>query len=129
MKSAPMFSCCKETLEEKIIVPSAVLFSAPGAIVIFIGTILATTMLFQKLNRWMGAKRLVLYGAIINVLGTFATPAVATYLGAVPMVVLRFVMGFGQVSVLICGYNFLTPGALFFCAFSNWPEIACLFPY
>ncbi|KAK5974694.1 Transporter major facilitator family protein, partial [Trichostrongylus colubriformis] len=44
----------------------------------------------------MGAKRLVLYGAIINVLGTFATPTVASYLGAVPMVILRFVMGFGQ---------------------------------
>ncbi|KIH59304.1 hypothetical protein ANCDUO_10465, partial [Ancylostoma duodenale] len=50
----------------------------------------------HKLNRCMGAKRLVLHGAIINVLGTFATPAVATYLGTVPMVVLRFVMGFGQ---------------------------------
>ncbi|KIH44243.1 hypothetical protein ANCDUO_25737, partial [Ancylostoma duodenale] len=50
----------------------------------------------RKLNRCMGAKRLVLHGAIINVLGTFATPAVATYLGTVPMVVLRFVMGFGQ---------------------------------
>ncbi|PIO54028.1 hypothetical protein TELCIR_24617, partial [Teladorsagia circumcincta] len=49
-----------------------------------------------NLNRWMGAKRLVLYGAIINVLGTFATPTVASYLGAIPMVILRFVMGFGQ---------------------------------
>lgn len=45
----------------------------------------------------MGAKRLVLYGAIINVVGTFATPTVASYFGAVPLVMLRFIMGFGQV--------------------------------
>ncbi|KAL6738587.1 hypothetical protein Aduo_012121 [Ancylostoma duodenale] len=57
---------------------------------------LIATLVTEKLNRCMGAKRLVLHGAIINVLGTFATPAVATYLGTVPMVVLRFVMGFGQ---------------------------------
>ncbi|WKY07616.1 hypothetical protein Q1695_007239 [Nippostrongylus brasiliensis] len=57
---------------------------------------LLATLVTEKLNRWIGAKRLVLYGAIINVLGTFATPAVASYLGAVPMVMLRFVMGFGQ---------------------------------
>ncbi|KAK5977558.1 Transporter major facilitator family protein, partial [Trichostrongylus colubriformis] len=57
---------------------------------------LLATLVTEKLNRWMGAKRLVLYGAIINVLGTFATPTVASYLGAVPMVILRFVMGFGQ---------------------------------
>ncbi|XGW25359.1 hypothetical protein V3C99_006635 [Haemonchus contortus] len=57
---------------------------------------LLATLVTENLNRWMGAKRLVLYGAIINVLGTFATPTVASYLGAVPMVILRFVMGFGQ---------------------------------
>ncbi|PIO60980.1 transporter, major facilitator family protein [Teladorsagia circumcincta] len=57
---------------------------------------LLATLVTENLNRWMGAKRLVLYGAIINVLGTFATPAVASYLGAIPMVILRFVMGFGQ---------------------------------
>ncbi|KAK6746814.1 hypothetical protein RB195_000211 [Necator americanus] len=57
---------------------------------------LIATLVTEKLNRYMGAKRLVLHGAIINVLGTFATPPVAVYLGTIPMVMLRFVMGFGQ---------------------------------
>ncbi|CAJ0601854.1 unnamed protein product [Cylicocyclus nassatus] len=57
---------------------------------------LIATLVTEKLNRWAGAKRLVLHGAVINVLGTFATPFVATQLGAIPMVILRFVMGFGQ---------------------------------
>ncbi|KHJ90963.1 transporter, major facilitator family protein [Oesophagostomum dentatum] len=57
---------------------------------------LIATLVTEKLNRCAGAKRLVLHGAIINVVGTFATPAVATHMGTVPMVILRFVMGFGQ---------------------------------
>ncbi|KAJ1348313.1 hypothetical protein KIN20_003589 [Parelaphostrongylus tenuis] len=57
---------------------------------------LIATFVTEGLNRCMGAKRLVLYGAIINVLGTFATPTVASYFGSIPMIVLRFIMGFGQ---------------------------------
>uniref|UniRef100_A0A158P6L8 MFS domain-containing protein n=1 Tax=Angiostrongylus cantonensis TaxID=6313 RepID=A0A158P6L8_ANGCA len=57
---------------------------------------LIATLITERLNRCMGAKRLVLYGAIVNVLGTFATPTVASFFGPIPMVVLRFIMGFGQ---------------------------------
>ncbi|VDP12549.1 unnamed protein product [Heligmosomoides polygyrus] len=62
----------------------------------YAGGLVATLVTEVILNRWMGAKRLVLYGAIINVVGTFATPTVASYFGAVPLVMLRFIMGFGQ---------------------------------
>ncbi|VDM60409.1 unnamed protein product [Angiostrongylus costaricensis] len=57
---------------------------------------LIATLITERLNRCMGAKRLVLYGAIVNVLGTFATPTVVSFFGPIPMVVLRFIMGFGQ---------------------------------
>lgn len=45
-----------------------------------------------------GARNVVLYGAIVNVLGTFMTPFFASNLHAYFLVALRFIMGCGQVS-------------------------------
>ncbi|CAI4221871.1 unnamed protein product [Auanema sp. JU1783] len=50
----------------------------------------------EKLNRIFGPKRLVLYGAVVNVLGTFITPTVSTQFGTIPVIVVRLIMGFGQ---------------------------------
>lgn len=47
-----------------------------------------------------GPKRLILYGAVINVVGTFLTPYMASEWEAIHVIALRFIMGFGQVSLL-----------------------------
>uniref|UniRef100_A0A1I7T557 MFS domain-containing protein n=1 Tax=Caenorhabditis tropicalis TaxID=1561998 RepID=A0A1I7T557_9PELO len=59
---------------------------------------LAATLASEVLNRYIGAKRVVLYGGVANVVGTFLTPFVAsqTNFGTLPIILLRFVMGFGQ---------------------------------
>ncbi|CAI2354506.1 unnamed protein product [Caenorhabditis sp. 36 PRJEB53466] len=59
---------------------------------------LAATLASELLNRYIGATRSVLYGGIANVVGTFLTPFVAsqTNFGTFPIILLRFVMGFGQ---------------------------------
>lgn len=54
------------------------------------------TIATEPLNRLIGATRLVLYGAIVNVIGTFMTPFVAEQIGPYPLVGVRLVMGFGQ---------------------------------
>ena len=54
-------------------------------------------LIFQKLSQYCGPSRLVLYGAIVNVFGTFATPFIATQGGPIALEITRFVMGFGQV--------------------------------
>ncbi|KAF1750482.1 hypothetical protein GCK72_017032 [Caenorhabditis remanei] len=59
---------------------------------------LIATLASEVLNRYIGATRTVLYGGIANVVGTFLTPFVAsqTNFGTFPIILLRFVMGFGQ---------------------------------
>ncbi|CAL2045695.1 hypothetical protein CAEBREN_14222 [Caenorhabditis brenneri] len=59
---------------------------------------LAATLASEVLNRYIGATKSVLYGGIANVVGTFLTPFVAsqTNFGTLPIILLRFVMGFGQ---------------------------------
>ena len=49
-----------------------------------------------------GAKKVVLYGAIINVLGTFLTPFFAINFHPYALVVLRFLMGCGQGILVPC---------------------------
>ena len=44
-----------------------------------------------------GAKKVVLIGAAVNVIGTFLTPLVASTMHAYALVALRFIMGCGQV--------------------------------
>ncbi|CAB3398457.1 unnamed protein product [Caenorhabditis bovis] len=59
---------------------------------------LAATLFSEKLIRCVGSTKTVLYGAIANVLGTFVTPFVASHseLGTSPLIMVRFIMGFGQ---------------------------------
>lgn len=51
---------------------------------------------------WLGPTRLVFYGALLNVIGTFITPVVVRDLGAIPLAVVRFVMGCGQGILIPC---------------------------
>lgn len=69
---------------------------------------LVATLASEVLNRYIGATRSVLYGGIANVVGTFLTPFVAsqTNFGTFPIILLRFVMGFGQVINMIWQYYF-----------------------
>ncbi|KAL3093197.1 hypothetical protein niasHT_022647 [Heterodera trifolii] len=59
---------------------------------------------------WLGPTHLVFYGALLNVFGTFFTPFVVRHLGSVAFLVVRFLMGCGQVnksSALFLLYHFL----------------------
>lgn len=47
-----------------------------------------------------GASNLVFYGAVFNVVGTFATPFIARSMDSWALVLLRFLMGCGQVRYL-----------------------------
>lgn len=49
----------------------------------------------------LGATNLVFHGALFNVVGTMATPFIARNFGTSSLVILRFLMGCGQVK-----YNF-----------------------
>uniref|UniRef100_A0A7E4ZTC0 MFS domain-containing protein n=1 Tax=Panagrellus redivivus TaxID=6233 RepID=A0A7E4ZTC0_PANRE len=49
-----------------------------------------------------GSKNVVLIGAVINVIGTFITPIVASTLHAYALVFLRFIMGCGQGILVPC---------------------------
>uniref|UniRef100_A0A914I662 Major facilitator superfamily (MFS) profile domain-containing protein n=1 Tax=Globodera rostochiensis TaxID=31243 RepID=A0A914I662_GLORO len=62
---------------------------------------------------WLGPTRLVFYGALVNVVGTFVTPFVAQHLSAVALIAVRFLMGCGQVKIqlVILNYFFLNFGA------------------
>ncbi|PAV81149.1 hypothetical protein WR25_22388 [Diploscapter pachys] len=62
---------------------------------------LLATLLTEKLSQYCGPSRLILYGAIVNVFGTFATPFIATQGGPIALEITRFVMGFGQASVIV----------------------------
>ncbi|CAI5452256.1 unnamed protein product [Caenorhabditis angaria] len=56
------------------------------------------TIFSEHLNRYVGASKTVLYGGIANVIGTFLTPTVAVWtdFGTLPIIIVRFIMGFGQ---------------------------------
>uniref|UniRef100_A0A914DR20 Major facilitator superfamily (MFS) profile domain-containing protein n=1 Tax=Acrobeloides nanus TaxID=290746 RepID=A0A914DR20_9BILA len=49
-----------------------------------------------------GAKKVVLIGAMVNVIGTFITPSVAKFFGAWALILLRFIMGCGQGVLVPC---------------------------
>uniref|UniRef100_A0A914YUF2 Major facilitator superfamily (MFS) profile domain-containing protein n=1 Tax=Panagrolaimus superbus TaxID=310955 RepID=A0A914YUF2_9BILA len=49
-----------------------------------------------------GAKNVVLIGAVVNVIGTFLTPFVASTMHAYALVALRFIMGCGQGILVPC---------------------------
>ncbi|PIC28144.1 hypothetical protein B9Z55_020157 [Caenorhabditis nigoni] len=70
----------------------AIIFAA-----FYVGGLVAT-LCSEFLNRYIGPTRTVFYGAVVNVLGTFVTPFVAstTNFGTMPIMFLRFLMGFGQ---------------------------------
>uniref|UniRef100_A0A183BXT6 MFS domain-containing protein n=1 Tax=Globodera pallida TaxID=36090 RepID=A0A183BXT6_GLOPA len=55
---------------------------------------------------WLGPTRLVFYGALVNVFGTFVTPFVAQHLSAVALIVVRFLMGCGQVKINMAILNY-----------------------
>ncbi|CAJ0932771.1 unnamed protein product, partial [Mesorhabditis belari] len=57
---------------------------------------LVATLTTEPLTRRFGPKVVVMWGALVNVLGTFLTPPTAVHLGALPLFIVRFVMGFGQ---------------------------------
>ncbi|KAH7725442.1 major facilitator superfamily transporter [Aphelenchoides avenae] len=63
---------------------------------------LAIVMPGSYLCDWFGARSLVLVGAMINVIGTFATPVVARTMGSMALAALRFVMGCGQGILVPC---------------------------
>ncbi|KAL3102285.1 hypothetical protein niasHS_003694 [Heterodera schachtii] len=56
---------------------------------------------------WLGPTHLVLYGALLNVFGTFFTPFVVRHLGSVALIVVRFLMAIAisttgnQISVVL----------------------------
>uniref|UniRef100_A0A0N4ZBN0 MFS domain-containing protein n=1 Tax=Parastrongyloides trichosuri TaxID=131310 RepID=A0A0N4ZBN0_PARTI len=49
-----------------------------------------------------GSKRVVFWGAVINVAGTFLTPLIARYFGPYAVVGIRFLMGMGQGILVPC---------------------------
>ncbi|GMT23727.1 hypothetical protein PFISCL1PPCAC_15024, partial [Pristionchus fissidentatus] len=57
---------------------------------------LAVTFVSEYLDRKLGASRTVLYGAILNVVGTTSSPSIASNLGPIPLTIVRFIMGAGQ---------------------------------
>ncbi|CAJ0561618.1 unnamed protein product, partial [Mesorhabditis spiculigera] len=57
---------------------------------------LVAALTTEPLTRRYGPKTVVMWGALVNVVGTFATPPTAAHFGAIPLFVVRFVMGFGQ---------------------------------
>lgn len=63
---------------------------------------LAIVMPGSYLCDWMGARNLVFVGALINVVGSFITPAVARHLGSIALIFVRFVMGCGQGILVPC---------------------------
>ncbi|KAE9550582.1 hypothetical protein FO519_006209 [Halicephalobus sp. NKZ332] len=68
-------------------------FYAGGLAIVIPGTYLCDRL---------GAKKVVLYGAIINVLGTFLTPFFAINFHPYYLVILRFIMGCGQGILVPC---------------------------
>lgn len=50
------------------------------------------------LCNYFGAKRLVFYGAILNVVGSLITPFIARNFATWALITIRFLMGAGQVS-------------------------------
>lgn len=48
---------------------------------------------------FLGAKLLVFYGAVLNVLGSLITPFIAQNFGKWALITVRFLMGAGQVNL------------------------------
>ena len=63
---------------------------------------LATFDFAALLIDWLGATRVVLAGAIVNVIGTLLTPFVAQNLGPYVLLIVRFFMGAGQGILVPC---------------------------